>query len=371
MGLAVTIHIVGFPHTETTREFEFCAYTAKMRKLATMLTRAGMEVILYSGEANEAQCAEHVVIVTREEQRRWFPDWDHSRQVFNGFNADDEWWTVANTRAADEIRKRAKPGDILSIGMGISQQSVANALKDEDLLVVETGVGYSGVFAPYRIFESWAWRHYMASREKLDTIRFYDTVIPNFFEAEAFPEGKGDGGYYLFIGRMIERKGPHIAAEACKRIGAKLIVAGQCVDRAEPGRITCLDGTVLEGDVEYAGLVGPEERARLMGGAIAVFVPTLYLEPFGGVSVEAQMCGTPAIVSNWGGLIENVVEGATGFRCSTLAEFVAAAKKADSLDRRDIRDHARATWSTDVIAPQYAAYFDHLNTLYGDGWYSL
>jgi glycosyltransferase involved in cell wall biosynthesis len=41
-----------------------------------------------------------------------------------------------------------------------------------------------------------------------------------------FPMGKGDGDYYLYIGRMVARKGVDIAAHICKTIGARLIFAG-------------------------------------------------------------------------------------------------------------------------------------------------
>lgn len=366
----MTVHLLGLPHTETTRAFEWCAYTAKTRKLATMLTRAGVDVVLYAGEANEADVAELVPIVSRAEQAQWFGRYDWRRDVFNEFDSELPWWRAMNERAAAAIRERAKPGDVIGVTMGASQRAVADRLADLPLLVVEVGVGYSGVFAPFRVFESWAWRHYLAAREPRDDVRFYDETIPNFFEPYAFPAGAGDGGYFLFMGRLIGRKGPHIAAQACQRLGARLVVAGQGAAKVEPGRITCADGTVLEGDVEYAGVVGPEERARLMGGAIAIFVPTMYLEPFGGVSVEAQMTGTPAIVTAWGGLLENVIEGRTGFRCRTLAEFVAAAIAASSLDRRGIRDHAVATWSTEVLVASYVGYLDRLATLWRDGWYA-
>ena len=67
----------------------------------------------------------------------------------------------------------------------------------------------------------------------------------------------------------MDRKGPHIA-QACRRLGAKLLVAGQGAAFWSRDRIVCEDGTLLEGDVEYLGVLGPQERARLMGGAIAL-----------------------------------------------------------------------------------------------------
>ncbi|HET7030377.1 MAG TPA: glycosyltransferase [Candidatus Limnocylindrales bacterium] len=368
----MTVHLLGLPHTETTRAFSWCAYTEKVRKLATMLTRLGERVVVYGGEASDAECAEHVAIVSREEQAAWFAGWDPARSYWDpprAWETDAPWWQAFNERAAAAIRERAEPRDVLSITMGTSHRPVAEALAHLELMPVETGIGYKGVWAPYRVFESHAWRNFVAAKQPDDVVRFYDEVIPNYFEAEAFPRGTGQGGYFLFMGRLIGRKGPQIAAQACARIGAKLIVAGQGALSWSPRLIVCQDGTRIEGDVEYVGVVGPEERARLMGEAIATFVPTMYLEPFGGVSVEAQLTGTPAIVSDYGGLVENV-NGVGGYRCRTLAEFAAAAERAGSLDRDGIRDHALATWSTEVIGPRYLEYFARLASLWGEGWYS-
>lgn len=363
------VHLLGLPHTHTTRDYDWCAYTAKLRKLSGMLTKEGHEVILYASDESEALCSELVPLVTSKEQDEWFAHYDFTNDVFNDFDPNSVHWKAFNERAIGAITVRSEPGDILGITMGLSQKPVADALSE--LMAVEVGVGYSGVFAPYRVFESWAWRAHLSGKyDPSDDVRLYDETIPNFYEVDDFPEGKGDGGYYLFIGRLIGRKGPHIAAEACKRIGAKLIVAGQGVGKAEPGRITCQDGTVLEGDVEYVGRVDPEQRAELYGGAIATFVPTLYLEPFGGVSVESQLCGTPAIVTPSGGLVENVRHGQTGFICSTLAQFANAAESSTLIDRAAIRKDAIDTWSTEVLAPRYVSYFDRLATLSGAGWYA-
>jgi glycosyltransferase involved in cell wall biosynthesis len=218
------------------------------------------------------------------------------------------------------------------------------------------------VFAKYRVFESYAWMHSIYAGWKNPTTadgQFYDAVIPGYLEPEMFPlgDGKGDekGEYYLFIGRLIDRKGYRIAQEVCERLGKRLILAG-------PGE--------QSGYGEFVGSVGPEQRAKLMGGAIATFAPTLYVEPFGNVVIESQACGTPTITTDWGAFTENNPES-SGFRCRTLREFVQAAEGVKYLDRQKVRNRAVSLYNLDTIALQYEAYFQRLLTLWGDGWYEM
>lgn len=352
------LHILGLAHTETTRDFDWCAFTGKTRRLATMLHDAGMDVVLYAGEENEARCSEHVPLVTRAEQQEWFGHYDFTRDVFRDFDPSHIAWRTMNGRAIGEIMKRSQPGDILGVTMGLAQKVVADACGGVGMQPVEVGVGYSGIFAAFRVFESWAWRNHLAARYhgETDDVRFFDTVIPNSYDPADFPLGHGDGGFFLYLGRVMHRKGPQVAADACQRLGAKLVVAGQ-------GEME------LAGDVEFVGRVDTARRAELLGAATAVFCPSLYLEPFCGVSVEAQLCGTPVIASNWGALVENVSEG-SGFLCDMLAEFVSGAELAPSLDRAAIRKHAVGRWSCDVVVEQYLDYFGRLRTLPYPGWYA-
>jgi glycosyltransferase involved in cell wall biosynthesis len=374
----VTIHILGMPFSETIADWSHCAFTQRTTDFATMLTRAGLDVRLYAGEHNDAEVTEHIALMTSEERKSLWPDYEPKRDIFNSFDPALLGWAEFNARAAAEIAKRAKSGDILAITMGTSHKPVWDALQADESLagvsmaVVEVGIGYSGVWAPHRVFESRAWQSYLAARAPTDDVRPYDTVIPRAWLAEDFPAGKGDGGYLLFVGRLYARKGPQVAAEVAKRLGLPLWVAGQGMGSVTEGQITCTDGTVLDGDVHYLGVLDPVERAKVMGAATAILVPTQYFEPLGGVSIEAQLTGTPAIVSNWGGLPENVVEGQTGFACDLLRDYTAAVEKAAGLDRGFVREHALATWSTEALAPKWLAYFDRLSTLSGDrgGWYA-
>lgn len=255
----------------------------------------------------------------------------------------DAAWGPINAAQAESINAAAEPGDVLCIPYGVCQRQIAEAV---DLPAVEYGIGYSGTFAQHRVFESYAWMHtVLGSQQGGHTANGSptDAVIPNFFDPAEFPEGKGDGGYLLYVGRLIDRKGVEWACEAARRAGKPLLLAGE--GPHEPSY-----GTKV-------GVVGPEDRAELMGGAEALLCPTQYIEPFGGVAVEAMLCGTPALTTDWGAFTETVEPGLSGYRCRDVEDLVIAIGRVPALDRELVRWHALNRFTLDVIRPRYESYF--------------
>lgn len=371
MNKKFRFHIVSLPHTQTTKEYSWCAYTEKVRKFCNMMMSLGHEVFLYAGEENEADCTEFVTVLTKDEVAGWFGHLDWQKDLFptDGWDPEKPWWQLANTRAIAEIKKRQQPDDILGTIMGRDHAMVADAFPE--MLPCEWGIGYEGTYAAYRVFESSSWQHHVHGIQRDGNGHFFDTVIPNSFEVEDFPLGAGDGGYYLFLGRVIQRKGPHIAAEVTAHLGEKLLVAGQGVWKQEPGKLYGLDNVVLVNpNMEYVGVVDPKSRADLLGGAKAVFMPTIYLEPFGGVAVESMLCGTPVLSTDWGAFTETIQHGVSGYRCSMFKEFVSAAEDAVLLDRAKVRQHA-LRYTTDNVRHEYNAYFHRLDSLRRGGWYEM
>lgn len=371
LNLRPALHVVGLPHTQVTKEYVACAYTQKHLKFCTMMKSLGYKIYSYASEENEADVDEVINIYPKEDQQRWFGDNDFHTKFFNiTWEPSDEHWVVGNQRAVEQIKERIQPNDLICVIAGVCQQEIARRFPNN--ITVEYGIGYSGVFSDFKVFESYSHMHWVYGRQDSDNGRWYDDVIPNYFDPADFKLQPEKDDYYLFVGRLIQRKGVEIAVEATRRLGAKLILAGQGVAGKEGNKIFAEDGMVYEGDhLEHVGHVGPQERSELMGRAKAVFVPTTYLEPFGGVSIEAMMCGTPVIASDFGAFPENVIHGLSGYRFRTIGEATKFATMTDNLVPHRIGSYARLNFSMHNVKHKYDSYFQQLYDLQnGGGFYS-
>ncbi len=319
-----------------------------------MMKSLGHTVILYGSEENEAPCDELVTVVTKREQKKLLKG---SQYQYAGFDNRYELWALANGNTIRELGKRKQPGDFLCLIGGTSQQEIASA--HPDILCVEYSIGYVGSFAPYRVYESTSWQHYSHGAQNLPDGRFFDTVIPYFFDPSEFEFRLAKEPFALYVGRLTPRKGIAIACEAAAAAGVPLKVIGHG------------DTKLVTHGAEYLGVLSEGERNDWMSRASCLMAPTQYIEPFGSTAVEAQMCGTPAITTDFGGFTETVEHGKTGFRCSYLGEFVDALKSVAKLDNAYIRNRAIRLYSMDSVKDQYQAFFERLSLLRGRGWYSL
>lgn len=358
----IRVHLPALPHTLLTREYDWCAYTAKIRRMTYMLKAAGYEPVVYG--AREQECAPGttmVLVVDDEDRRTWFgtPVWD-SNKVFNQWDPEAAHWRTMNLRAAASMVTHWQPGDILGIIAGRCQEIIPKILRASGVapIVWEWGIGYPGVLpGTLKTYESYAWAHHVAGLERDDDIHFFDSVVPNCYDPADFTPRTDHGDYLLFMGRPTPRKGLQIVEEIAKHTDLPIKVAGQ------PGHN--IPGT------EYVGLVTGAAKADLLAKARALLTPTTYLEPYGGVAVEAMMSGTPVIATDWGGFTETVAHGKSGFRCRTLREFLTAVKDVDTLDRAAIADYATTRYSLDAGARMYADVLARITTLNNDGWYAL
>ncbi len=321
------------------------------------------EIHLYAPQGPDVEGATLHSCLSNDERIKTFGDDDPNRIPSW---PTDEQSAKFNANVIEELRKNVQPQDLILLSMGWTHRPIATAFPNH--ICCEPGVGYEGILTNFCAYESYAWQHHVYAKKGIDDGRWFDAVIPNYFDTQDFPIlNKGNGDYLIFLGRIVQRKGPHIASEIARASGMKLIVAG--AGGKQVGKDIAAPEITVK-DAEYVGPINVQKRAKLLAGARALIVPTTYIEPFGGVSVESNFAGTPVITSDWGAFTETVQNRVNGFRFRTLSEAVQAVDDVGNLDSRAIRDYAQSRYSLESVAPMFNRWFNQLQTLHGEGWYA-
>lgn len=361
-------HVLAVPHTVSSKEYNACAYTQKVVKFCKMMKARGHSIFHYGHEDSDVVCDEHITVTTNKDLEIAYGSYDWRKEFFK-FDQNDHVYRTFNENAITEIRKRARKNDFVLAFFGYAHKPVCDAFSD--LIIVEPGIGYpSGQFAPFKIYESYSIMHVAGgelaiSRCKTD---WYSVVIPNYFEISEFEFNAQKEDYYLYLGRVYEGKGVHIAIQAAKEAGVKLKVAGQ---GSIVENMSHLGYSSVPDHVEEVGYADIELRKKLMANAKAGFLPTIYFEPFGGVQIEMLLSGTPTITSDWGAFVENNLHGITGYRCRTFGDFVEATKNIDKINSYTCREWAVNNFSMERVGLMYEkAFIDMYNVKAGAGWYS-
>ena len=185
------------------------------------------------------------------------------------------------------------------------------------------------------------------------------TMVPNAVSLDTYtfqPEVSDDAPL-VFLGRIEETKGPHLAIEMARVTGRRLVIAGNIPD----DKRIWVEAHVLphvDGDrVRYVGPVDDVQKNALLGEAAAFLMPILWDEPFGIVMAEALACGTPVLGLSRGSVPEVVIDGRTGFVRDTLDELIATVGRIPELSRHACRADAEARYGQDGLAEGYLAVY--------------
>jgi glycosyltransferase involved in cell wall biosynthesis len=117
-----------------------------------------------------------------------------------------------------------------------------------------------------------------------------------------------------------------------------------------------VDGTT----VEYIGSVGPDQRADVLGGALALLHLISFDEPFGLSLVESMACGTPVIAFDRGSMPEIIRHGVTGYIVDDIEGAINAVAAIKSIDRTHCRADVEQHFTSARMARDYVRVYQEI-----------
>ncbi|WP_353808322.1 glycosyltransferase family 4 protein [Agromyces sp. SYSU T00194] len=178
-------------------------------------------------------------------------------------------------------------------------------------------------------------------------------VVHNAIDVSTFPFRADKDDYLLWLGRYGPEKAPHLAIDAARAAGRRIVLAGKLREPSERRYFEEVISPRLGGDTDLIGEVDGAQKRALLAGAAALLFPIQWSEPFGLVMVEAMATGTPVVALRRGSVPEVIDHGRTGFVLDRIEEFPDAIDAAMRLDPADARRHVERNFDLPVMARGY------------------
>lgn len=194
-------------------------------------------------------------------------------------------------------------------------------------------------------------------------------VIPHGVDIVKYKFSNNYEEKLLFLGRIIERKGPDIAIKAAKNTNMPLIIVGQ--ESADKQNRIYFERKVepfLKSPNQFIGHVSFDQVNQYYKRAKALLVPIKWEEPFGLVMIEAMACGCPVIAFKIGSAPEIIKDGETGYLVDMedgVQGFTNAIKKLNSLSpneyshmRKKCRERVEQCYTYEKMIDRYEELFE-------------
>jgi glycosyltransferase involved in cell wall biosynthesis len=178
-------------------------------------------------------------------------------------------------------------------------------------------------------------------------------VVYNGIPMDRYPLRMDKDDYLFFLGRADEEKAPHLAIQAARRAGRRLVMCVTTKNEREQTYWSEMVEPLLGDDVEVHGECEQEQKTQLLAGAAALVFPIQWAEPFGLVMTEAMACGTPVVAWRNGSVPEVVADGETGFIVESVEEMAAAFDRVGELDPHVLRSRVEQRFSAEAMVAGY------------------
>jgi len=187
-------------------------------------------------------------------------------------------------------------------------------------------------------------------------------VVENGVDLERFPLQNQKDDFVLWLGRICEEKGPHLAIAAARQAGVRLVLAGDVYPFSyhqefwEREIAPAIDGAA----VSFIRQPSFTLKLDLLQRAQAVLIPSVVDETSSLVALEAMACGTPVIAFRRGALPQLVADDETGFIVDSVAEMAHAISRAPQIDPAACREHVATRHSFAATVDGYERLYEEV-----------
>jgi glycosyltransferase involved in cell wall biosynthesis len=187
-------------------------------------------------------------------------------------------------------------------------------------------------------------------------------VVYNGIALDRYPFRTDKDDFLFFLGRADEEKAPHLAIQAARRAGRRLVMCVTTKNQREQTYWAERVEPLLGDDVEVRGECDQEQKTDLLARAAALLFPIQWPEPFGLVMTEAMACGTPVVAWRNGSVPEVVADGETGFIVESVKEMAAGFDRLGELDPHAMRARVKERFSAEAMVAGYERVYQQVLT---------
>lgn len=189
-------------------------------------------------------------------------------------------------------------------------------------------------------------------------------IVRNGIALDRFPLAGAKDDCLLWLGRICEEKGTHLAIDVAQRCGLPLVIAGEVYPFSYHQRY--FERAVLphlgrrDSNVRFLGRQRFADKLRLLRRARALLLTSQCAETSSLVAMEAMACGTPVLAFARGAIPEVVEHGRTGFLVDDAAEMAAAVTHIGAIDPHACRRRAESHFTAERVANDYARLYESI-----------
>jgi glycosyltransferase involved in cell wall biosynthesis len=179
-------------------------------------------------------------------------------------------------------------------------------------------------------------------------------VIENGIEVEAFPFTTEKSEYLLWLGRICEEKGPHLAIAAAQQAGMPLVIAGQVYPfRYHQDFYAREIREHLNGRIRFVDTPTLDQKLKLLANARALLLTSTAEETSSLVAMEAMASGTAVVAVRRGAFPDVVADRETGFVVDSIEEMAQVLENLDRISPDACRSRVEQHFSASRMAQGY------------------